>query len=156
EEDHAQAVNVRRGSDRKTHRLLGRHVEERAEELAGRGQGLPHAVQELRNAKVEHLDPRMVLVEAMEEQVRGLEIAMNDSLLVRLREDLTNLPEEIDRVLGRSKLAGAPQLGKGGAMKPLHGNVAHAGGRLSELEYLDRPWIVEREGGLRLDLKPLF
>ncbi|MEZ4308281.1 MAG: hypothetical protein R3F14_09580 [Polyangiaceae bacterium] len=71
--------------------LLRGHVERRAQHVARRGELLVVRAQHLRDAEVEHLHERRAVRLADEEQVRRLEIAMNDPEAVRLCDGLACL-----------------------------------------------------------------
>ena len=70
---------------------LGRHVAGRADDRAREGELAP-AAREARDAKVEHLEARDV--PARQEQVLGLDVAVDDPARVRVAERLGGAPRE--------------------------------------------------------------
>ena len=56
-------------------------------------------VEDLRDAEVDDLDVRTAVLATGEEQVRRLEVAMDDAVRVRLVERLADLQHAIDGVL---------------------------------------------------------
>ena len=102
----AQPPDVRAGVDRYTAaHLLGSHVEGRADRAAGLHRGRP-APGVLGDAEIEHLDERRPVGPAGEEQVPGLDVAMDHPPGVRLGQGLDRLQE----VLRRERDEGGPSL----------------------------------------------
>ena len=66
----------------------------------------------LRDAEVEHLDERRAVVAGRDEQVAGLEIAMDDAVRVRLGEGLERLQDVVDRVAERERRRAAGSAGR--------------------------------------------
>ena len=97
-EDHAQGVDVGPGVDvqRVKGGLLRRHVPRRTRDAAERGKetviGQPHAAGGLGQPEVDHLGDRLVIV-GLDQNVRRLQIAMDDPLLVRVLHSRADLPE---------------------------------------------------------------
>ena len=91
-------------------RLLGRHVEGSADDRARLGarrhraaaRALPVDLLELRDPEIEHLGDLVVVVRrADEEDVLGLQIAVDDPLLVRAPRARADLAEDARRVAER-------------------------------------------------------
>ena len=134
--------------------LLGRHVDDGPRngarrgvvDLGGRGGvaaerarlGLP------REPEVEHLDAPV----GRQEQVLGLEVAVDDPLLVRRRESMRDL-RRVLRGLARRQRAGLEPLAQRFALQQLHDGVGHAV-RGAEVE--DREDVRVRERGDRARL----
>ncbi len=143
EEDDAEGPDVRPAVDRLAAGLLGRHVGRRAEEdsrlrrvgregggvldLRGRGARRVHRLGE---AEVEDLD----LSVGRELHVGGLEVAVDDPLLVRGLERLGDLPRDGEGLVERERAALQP-FGEVFALDELHDEGADAA-RL--LEAVDR------------------
>ena len=115
--------------------LLGRHVADRPHDGAGfghgseveglaparfggrRGLGLPY----LGQSEVQHLDPALV----GEEDVLGLEVAVDDPFLVRGREGVADLEPVVHGLARRRRTRDQPRA-QGLAFEQLHGRVGHA------------------------------
>src|SRR5664280_1478608 len=99
---YSQAVNVaaRVNVQARHHRLLGAHVGRCADELLERGEegviGQP-SLRGLGDAEINHLGHGHAVVDG-DEDVRGLDVAMDDSLLVRVLDDLANLDEQLEPI----------------------------------------------------------
>ena len=89
---------------------LGRDVRERARDVSDSRERV--GTVELREAEVEEADRDGVTV--LDEDVRGLDVTVDDPGAVRVRERVEHLGGDLDRVLVR-QLAGADRLAKGAA-----------------------------------------
>ena len=114
-EHHAKRPDVRALVDRLPARLLRRHVGGRAENHARLRHGrrrdawessrasadasAPAGVDRFRQTEVEHLHRAV----GADLDVRGLEIAVNDALLVRRFERVGNLPRDRERLVDRER-----------------------------------------------------
>ena len=92
--------------------LLGRHVLGRAEHGARAGQARlggapPSAGGDLRDAEVDDLDEVGAAVAIGQEHVLGLEIAVDDALVVRGAERARDLRGDPDRAQRRERCGGA-------------------------------------------------
>ena len=103
-EQHAQAVDVAARVDvQPAHlRLLRTHVSRRADELVqlrvNRRVRQP-AFRRLGDAEIDHLRHRHAVVQRHED-VRRLDVAVDDPLLVRVLDGLADLDEQIEPFLG--------------------------------------------------------
>ncbi len=96
-EDHAQAVDVAAGVDvvRLAARLFGRHVGRRAHDLAVRRHRLAVGVA-LGEAEVGDVRPAL----AVEEDVRRLDVAVDDAVVVGVLQGVGHLGDELGRPAG--------------------------------------------------------
>ena len=136
-------------------RLLGRHVEGRPEERprlgARRDAGRAGRRLDLRDAEVEHLGDVVVVVGlAHEEDVLGLEIAVDDALLVRAIERAAHLVDDPDRLLESEAVGVVQALVERLADQHLHDDVGAAVLRHPVVEDLDGVLRLDGRGGPRL------
>ena len=104
-EQHAQAVDVSAGVEIEAAHLglFRTHVGRRAEELLERGE--QRFVRELLiagglgDAEVDHFGHRHAIVQGHQD-VRGLDVAMDDALLVRVLDGVTDLHEQVEPLGG--------------------------------------------------------
>jgi len=115
--DHAQRVDVARGRDVLTRRLLRRHVDRRARRHAFHRQPADRA--EPRDAPVDQAEWK-VRVAGREQQIVGLEIAMDDAAAMHGVEHVGDIAEQ-RRDVGPREPAGLTEpLGKRVALDELH------------------------------------
>jgi hypothetical protein len=136
-------------------RLLGRHVAGGAEQLAGagdRGAGLV-GVEQLGDPEVEHLDEVGAVAAPGEEQVRGLEVAVDDVAGVRRREAAAGLDDERDRAPDRQRARAREQGRQILAFEVLHHQIGGAVAREAEVGHGGDVIVLERAGGARLALE---
>ena len=84
--------------------LLGRHVLRRADELAGLGEqrfSVSLLADRLGDAEVDHLHARLAVLSGHQD-VRRLEIAMDDRLLMRVLHRIARLDEQLQPLLHRA------------------------------------------------------
>jgi hypothetical protein len=147
----AQRVEVRARVHVGAEELLRRHVLRRAEHLARLREARVRA--DLREAEIQDLGDLLVLVLAHHEHVVGLEIAVHDAALVRVRQALRDVAREHDG----ARLAQAPlareHVGEALAVHVLHGDVEQALGRLAEVEHAHDVAVREQAGRLGLALE---
>ena len=118
EEDHAERVDVARGPGRQSAGLLRRDVRRGSEHRARLGQraGVAHA----RDPEVGDLDALL----AVEEDVRGFQVAVHEAALVRVRE--TAPPSRSRRAASRRRP---------GAVRPARRSSSEPFGRYSSTMY---------------------
>ena len=123
DEDDGQGVQIGAPVDRRAAGLLGRDVargaDERARRLRPRGLGQRAGEAEVGDAH----DPVRV-----EQEVPGLDVAVDDAAAMGVRERGAHLPADVRRLLGREALAGVE-----------HGSQRAA---LQELEHHERDAVV--------------
>ena len=141
--------------------LLGRHVAERSHDDAGLGRGggrrqvrllraLVLVLRQLRETEVEDLDPPVV----RQKQVLGLEISMDDPLLVRRREPLRDLDRVVGRLAHRDRAAGHPRAQRL-ALEQLRHDVRRAVARVGpEVVHRRDVRVIQSAGRLGLLLEP--
>ena len=118
-EQYAQRIDVGAGVDVEVIelRLFRRHVERRAQHRLVRGVQRPlrqRLVHRLGQAEVDHLGHRPVVV-GRDEDVRGLQVAVNDALLMGVLDGLADLHEQVQaarrtliRVASQYSVIGTP------------------------------------------------
>jgi hypothetical protein len=154
-EDGSEREDVGAGVHRLAAHLLGGHVAHRAHDPAGlgrerhRGHFLPFLGHRVLpgEAEVEHLD----LPRAEQEHVLGLQVAVDDALLVRRGQPARDLEGDLDGLAGRQR-AVLQALAQRLALQQLHRRVHRA---LLAAEIVDREdvGVRERSDGLRLPLE---
>lgn len=112
----AQRVQVGLRGDAATAGLLGCHVLVRADGTAGGGQFGDVSAQDRSDAEVEHLHGAI----ACDEDVAGLEVAVDHRDVVRVRQDGRDLRGDGDRPADRQGSPGAQTGGQGHAVDQLH------------------------------------
>jgi hypothetical protein len=147
EEDDAQGVEIRARVEGLALRLLGRHVPRRSEDRARlRLHGIELAglvVEHLGDAEVEDLENLAGFARRShfgEEQIVGLEIAVNDAFGVRLGQRAQGLQCRVDCVRGAEPRAAGDALAEGFAVEQLHGQIELTGLGLTEVEDRHRMW----------------
>ncbi len=130
-------------------RLLGRHVGERADLRAG-ARDLRRGAAELGDPEVEDVGPRG----GVDEDVLGLQVAVDDALLVRVLDGARHVAERLERPVEREPvLPGEPPL-EGQPLDELHGYVVLPLD-LAGLEDGDDARMAEPRDGLRLSPEAL-
>ena len=143
-----------------TDQLLRRHVGQRADQLPGRRNRLGDGGRvrqvvawarrrELREPEVEHLEPAL----ARHHDVAGLQVAVDNALVVRGRERVGERDREVQQP-GERQSARRHERGERLALDQLHGEEADAAGFLDRVERHDVP-VVQRGDGPRLALEAL-
>ena len=125
--------------------LLGGHVGERAREPVagvehGRGAGVDARLSELGEAEIQHLHPAL----DRHHDVGGLEIAVQDALLVRRRQRLGDLDAECGHVAHRQR-AGREAGGQRLARHQLHDQEVGAGVAVEVVDGGDARVVEPRE-----------
>jgi hypothetical protein len=129
--------------------LLGRHVARRADHDVGGGDR--RRLADLRDAEVDHL--HAVDATVHEEEVLGLDVAVDDAARVGDAERLGHVAREEDRVRDRDRLARQARLERL-AVEPLHRQV-RAPVRDAVRHVAHEPGMVELGEDLRLALEAL-
>ena len=88
-------MSLRGSVDARGHHLLGRHVRRRADHRLRAGE-LAELGRRLRDAEVENLEQVRAVGAARDEEVRRLDVAMDDAHRVRLGHALARLQDQID------------------------------------------------------------
>ena len=155
-EQHAQAVDVRARVD--VHAvgagLLRTHVRRRADHLPVLGEerllGQP-LVERLGDAEVDH-HRRWFAVHQRHEDIRGFDIAMDDTFVVRVLDGLAHHLEELQPFLGGKVLAIAV-VGDGNALHVLHHEVGAPGLRRTTIEHAGDIGMIHQRQRLALSLE---
>ncbi|MEZ5061445.1 MAG: hypothetical protein R2700_08020 [Solirubrobacterales bacterium] len=124
-EDAAEGVDVGAGVDALTLDLLGRDVVERADEPAGRGQrGAARLVEPLRQAEVgqEGVLGRILALPRLDEDVAGLDVAMDETARVSDVEGTSDLCQQRRRARGVDRPARDQEAPQVGAVDQVHGH----------------------------------
>jgi hypothetical protein len=138
--------------------LLGRHVHRRAHDRRGLGLDLAAGVVgQLGDAEVEDLGALAAgdLAIGHEEDVLGLEIAVDDASPVGGVERRRDLAQDPQRVLGRQATEALEARVEGLALEELHDDVGAAVGVVAEVEDLHDAGIGDRGRGPGLVEEPL-
>ena len=125
--EHAERVEVGLRDDVGADALLGRHVLGRPERVTRLGERL--GARELAHAEVEDLGRSFVA----QEDVAGLEIAVNNALLVGRTERAADADEDGDRKARRDDVLARELVSEGAAVEALHDDVHRAVGHLIEV-----------------------
>ena len=155
-EQHAQRIHVGAGVDVEPADLglLGAHVLGRPDELAKLGEqgqlGQPRAGR-LRDTEVNDLRHELPVLTG-DEHVGGLEVAMNDALLVGVLHGAADLREELQPRPGREALAVAV-FGDGNAAHELHDEVRPAVVGRPGIQHPGDVGVVHHRQGLPLGLE---
>jgi hypothetical protein len=126
-QDGADGEEIRALIERLTPHLLGRHVADGPDDDARRRAGGAFAIDQADLGRGDLGEPEVEDLEvpvAGEEEVRGLQVAMQDALVVRGGQPITQLQRERDRPLGGQR---APQ--QTGAQRLAGEQLAHEVGR---------------------------
>ena len=139
-EQHAERIDVAALVGALAAGLLRRDVVRRPHEGARVGDvrlgGL--AGEELHQAEVEHLHEVVIVALEQQHDVRGFQIAMDDTERVRLAQRSADLLRDVDHPLLRERPVRLHDLGEGAAVQELH--------RDEEDAVVRAPVIVERDG----------
>ena len=156
EQDHAGRVDIRATIDEPAERLLRRHVRRRADHESRARQrvrtecrrGIAH---QLDDAEVDDLDA-LPAAHRHEDHVVGLEVAMHETLRVRVRNAVEDLPREHER-LPRWKRAVIDALAERDAADLLHDEKQHTA--LDEhVDGGDQVRVLEQPQRIRLAREP--
>jgi hypothetical protein len=141
--DDTQRIDVRSMIDgRGPFDLLRCHVMRRPDDIfrAGQEHRVGIHLDELRDAEVGDLDPARFV----QQEILGLDVAMNDPLVVRELERLANLRDDAQRLLGRQPSA-LLQLSQVRAVHELHHQVVQRSGHAIVVHADDVRMIQSRE-----------
>ena len=147
--DHAERVDVGARVDGLALHLLRRHVRRRADHAARRGQALL-VVDELGDSEVEDLR----LAAIGDQDVVGLDVAVDDAEVVRDADRRKELLQEVDRHIDAETSVLIEPRPHRAALDPLHDNEEH-GPVLVEVVDADDSGMVERRDGGRLTVESL-
>jgi hypothetical protein len=157
-EDDTQRVHVRAGVRAPAPGLLGRHVGGRPDPLAGARQPLALVVDEARQAEVQQLDDGPSTVRAArEEDVGGLQVAVDDALAVRERQRVADRfrdasqPGHVHRTAGLAGSGGHVRQAR--ALEQLHDEVRPDVRLLAEVGHLDDVRVAQAAGRAGLALE---
>jgi hypothetical protein len=137
---------------------LGRHVERRAHHRAGAGHAVLFVVQrvELRHAEIEYLhEVALAGVIAHQEDVVGLEVAMNDARQMRHLESRQELLHDGHEIARGDAAAMFDALTERLALEELHHHVEAAVVHRAQVEHLDDVLAADASRRLRLALEAL-
>ena len=148
-EHQRQRVDVGLGAGGAPLGLLGRHVGEGADDVAGRGQR--RAVGEAGDAEVHQLRPRLAVLG--DEHVLRLDVAVDDRARVGMVERLAEIGADLAD-LAVAEVAVAVEPGQGLAVDQL-GDEQGVAVLLAHLVEGDDPGMVEARRGLRLAQHPV-
>ncbi len=146
-EHQRERVDVGLGAGRAALGLLGRHVGEGADDVAGGGQG--NVAGEAGDPEVHQLRPRLPLRHL---DVLRLDVAVHDAARVGVIESLAEVGADLAD-LAVAELAGVGEAGQGGALDQL-GDEQGVAVLLAHLVEGDDAGVVEPGGGLRLAQHP--
>ncbi len=134
--------------------LLGAHVLDRADDRAVLRAQCPLGVplfDRLGHAKVDDLDDGLAVVDGHQD-VRRLDVAMNDSVLVGVLYSLANGDKELQSLLGR-ELISVAIFGDRRAQHELHDEEGSAGAGRSNIENSCDVLVIHQYQGLPLGLE---
>ena len=140
---HAYGPNVRAGIDAFAAHLLRTHVGRRPKQSPTSQHD--RLIQQLRDAEIENLHHAIV----SDEQIRRLDITMDDPRVVRLREPTRDLNRDLDGIRDVQRPARDPFVQRF-ADAERHHEKALAAVRGADLGYRTDVWMVERRGRPRL------
>ena len=156
-EQHPERIDVAAGVDVEAAqlRLLRAHVRRRADELLERREhrlvGEP-ALRRLRDAEIDHLGHRLAILESNED-VRGLDVTVDDPLLVGVLEGVADRDEQLQPRFGRKPVSVAV----GGDLLPphqFHHKIGAALCRGSRIEHPGDVRVIHQCQRLPLGLEP--
>jgi hypothetical protein len=143
--DDAERVEIRAAVERLPHELLGRRIRGRAHEHA--------SLRDLEGAFVERArDPEVdqLAVLALEEDVGGLEIAVEHAVRVRVRERAAQPEDELRDLVRRESAALREHVLQRLALDELHHEVRSASLGDAEVDDGDDPWVAQARQDLGL------
>jgi hypothetical protein len=142
EEDATEGKHVRSRPDVAfAARLLGGHVTRCAEQHVRRGQSAERALRVPRDAEIEDLDSVGIFTD--EENIRGLDVAMNDAARMRRTQGLGDEPYEREAV-GHREPASSEAIRQILAFEPFHGEPGFVRGKDAMRDVADDVRMVER------------
>jgi hypothetical protein len=137
--------------------LLGRHVRGRPQQRSGQrvGRRPPDRISHLRDPEVDHLDPVATAAPGVrdQEQIVGLQIAVNDPARVRRRQRPGRLHTDVDHVRdgqgGDGDATAGRPLAEGLAIEKFHHHVRQPLGQNTHVEHLHDTRVIDGERGAR-------
>jgi hypothetical protein len=148
--EHApQGVHVGGGAGGLPEGALGREVEAGADDLPGGGERRPGVVEEAGDAEVADLEGAV----GVQQEVGGLDVAVDDALRVRRGEPRGRLGGQIGHPAGGQRARRGQHPGEAVALDQLHHQVQPVV-VLAEVEHADQVRVVETPGGLGLQAEP--
>ena len=158
-DDDAEREQIDPVIDRIGDRLFRRHVVGRAEHEAVRGQPTRSvrriaALAEDRDAEIDDARHLRAVHVGLDDHVLGLEVAVDQPLLVRVIQAFEELAGEVDDALGRHRRL-VEDRGEISALREVHDHVAEPIGRLSDVDHADHVRVAEATGELGLTLEAL-
>ena len=155
-EQAAQRIHIRSRVQLFTPRLLGRHVLGGSAHEAGHGDGGALGLDQLRDAEVAHLHTLATLMVGHDHHVLGLEVAVDDPLVVRLLEREEHLMEDRYDAARRERVLLQEELQQIGPVEQLHRQIEHPVARPSEVEDAHGVGVREPAGHSRLPMEALL
>ena len=150
EEDHADGVEIAAGVDRIAAALLGRHVVGgAADDARARDVGRADLGLHLREAEVDDLHEVAAGPHGLDDDVLGLQIAVNDVEVVGLGEGGEHLAEDVDDALEGERPLFVDDAGQVFPAEELHDQV-ELRAALAEVDHADRVRVIEAAGGAGL------
>ena len=113
-------------------------------------------VPQLRNAEIQDLGEVFVSVLVDENHVLGLDVAMNDSGVVRVRKRAQDVPADVQDALPIEACLAIEQIRQEHAVEKLEHHVERAVLELSEVGNVDAVRMVDAADGKRLALEALI
>src|SRR5262249_38494978 len=155
-EQHAQGIDVAACVHAQSAHLglFGRHVFEGADDGAELRKHRPLGqalLYRLRHAKIDHLARWFAVVKRYQD-VRGLDVAVDDSFLVGVLDRLANRDEQL-QALARRQVVVVAVFRNGDAVDQLHGEVGPAGRRGAGIEYARDMLVIHQRQRLTLRLE---
>ena len=135
-------------------RLLGAHVRRRADHLAvgGKERLFRQLLRgRLGHAEVDHLHNGQAVVQR-DHHIGGFDVAVNDALVVRVLDGVTDIDEQFEPLRGRQTVLVA-EFGDGHAFDQFHHEIGPAGVRRPRVEHLGDVRMVHQRQGLPLGLE---
>ncbi len=146
----AEGPDVRAGVDGPAVGLLRRHVRGRADDHAEPRVELAVAVRHARDPEVDELGRDLARGPAREEDVLGLDVAVDDVLPVRGGERAHDRDEDLERLLHREPAARREVAPQAGAVEQLLHDVVRPVAPLPDLEHVDDVGVVDARRRARL------
>ena len=152
----AERVDVAARINRALFALIWRHIARRADNdvLAGQRDAAIQVLANLSDAEVNDLDPVRVAV-ITDDDVVGLDVAMNDAHGVRGVERATDLSEDVGGAVERQRSLLPYQLAERDAVDILHDDERRIAFANAIIHHVDGVGMMDTRGGARLLLEAL-